>query len=67
MKKPVIKHSINRNLFRLKPKQEQRRTLLGAVVLIILLYGLADYADYQEYTSVELEQWASQTIGCMSV
>jgi hypothetical protein len=56
MKKPVIKHSINRNLFRLKPKQEQRRTLLGAVILIILLYGLADYVDYQEYTSVELEQ-----------
>jgi hypothetical protein len=54
--KQTFKHSINRNLFKLKPKQEQRRTLLGAVILIILLYGLADYVDYQEYTSVELEQ-----------
>lgn len=55
MKKNIVK-PLKRNLFRsqLKPKTEQRLTLLGAVLVIILLYGVVEGLD--QYTNTNTEQ-----------
>lgn len=46
MKKNTVK-PLKRNLFRsnLKPRTEQRLTLLGAILVIILLYGVVESLD----------------------
>lgn len=46
MKKTTVK-PLKRNLFRsqLKPKTEQRLTLLSAILVIILLYGVVEGLD----------------------
>lgn len=58
MKKNVIK-PLKRNLFRsnLKPRTEQRLTLLGAVLIIILLYGIVEgLDDPQPQASITVEE-----------
>lgn len=58
MKKNVIK-PLKRNLFRsnLKPRMEQRLTLLGAVLIIILLYGIVEgLDDPQPQASITVEE-----------
>jgi len=52
MKKTTIK-PLKRNLFRssLKPRTEQRLTLLGAILIVILLYGVVESLDQYSNTN----------------
>lgn len=52
MKKNIIK-PLKRNLFRsqLKPRTEQRLTLLGAILIVILLYGVVESLDQYSNTN----------------